>query len=49
LNYHNVQPVVGIPDLVELNIGHAIIAESLFIGLEAAVKKMKALLMGKGI
>jgi pyridoxine 5-phosphate synthase len=44
LNYHNVQPVVAIPHLVELNIGHAIIAESLFIGLEAAVKKMKALL-----
>jgi pyridoxine 5-phosphate synthase len=47
LNYHNVQPIVAIPNLVELNIGHAIIAESLFIGLEAAVKKMKALLAGK--
>jgi pyridoxine 5-phosphate synthase len=47
LNYHNVQPVVGIPNLVELNIGHAIIAESLFIGLEAAVQKMKALLAGQ--
>ena len=44
LNYHNVQPIVAIPNLAELNIGHAIIAESLFIGLEAAVKKMKALL-----
>lgn len=47
LHYHNVQSVVAIPDLVELNIGHAIIAESLFIGLEAAVQKMKALLNGK--
>ena len=47
LNYHNVQPIVAIPNLVELNIGHAIIAESLFIGLEAAVKKMKALLAGQ--
>jgi pyridoxine 5-phosphate synthase len=47
LHYHNVQPIVAIPDLVELNIGHAIIAESLFIGLEAAVKKMKALLAGQ--
>jgi hypothetical protein len=47
LNYHNVQPIVAIPHLVELNIGHAIIAESLFIGLEAAVKKMKALLSGQ--
>jgi pyridoxine 5-phosphate synthase len=47
LHYHNVQPIVTIPDIVELNIGHAIIAESLFIGLEAAVKKMKALLSGQ--
>jgi pyridoxine 5-phosphate synthase len=47
LNYHNVQPVAAIPDLAVLNIGHAIIAESLFIGLEAAVKKMKALLNGQ--
>jgi pyridoxine 5-phosphate synthase len=44
LNYHNVQPIVAIPDLCELNIGHAIIAEALFIGLEQAVKKMKDLL-----
>lgn len=44
LNYHNVQPIVAIPNLIELNIGHAIIAEALFIGLEQAVKKMKALL-----
>jgi len=49
LNYHNVQPVVGIPNLEELNIGHAIIAESLFIGLEAAVRKMKALLSPRQI
>ncbi|MGC2164887.1 MAG: pyridoxine 5'-phosphate synthase [Gallionella sp.] len=47
LHYHNVQPLVEIPELVELNIGHAIIAESVFIGLEAAVKKMKALLAGQ--
>ena len=47
LNYHNVQDIVAIPNLVELNIGHAIIAESLFIGLEFAVQKMKALLAGQ--
>ena len=47
LHYHNVQPIAAIPNLVELNIGHAIVAESLFIGLEAAVKKMKALLNGQ--
>jgi pyridoxine 5-phosphate synthase len=44
LNYHNVQPIVAIPHVAELNIGHAIVAEALFIGLEQAVKKMKALL-----
>ena len=44
LNYHNVQPIVAIPNIRELNIGHAIIAESVFIGLEQAVKRMKALL-----
>lgn len=44
LNYHNVQPIVAIPNLGELNIGHAIIAESVFIGLDAAVRKMKAIL-----
>jgi pyridoxine 5-phosphate synthase len=45
LNYHNVQPIVAIPNIVELNIGHAIIAEAVFIGLDAAVLKMKALLV----
>ncbi|HZW24497.1 MAG TPA: pyridoxine 5'-phosphate synthase [Gallionella sp.] len=44
LHYHNVQDIVAIPGIVELNIGHAIIAESVFIGLDAAVRKMKALL-----
>lgn len=44
LHYHNVQPIVAIPHLEELNIGHAIIAEAMFIGLDQAVKKMKALL-----
>ena len=45
LNYHNVQPIVAIPNIIELNIGHAIIAEAVFIGLDAAVRKMKALLV----
>ena len=45
LNYHNVQPIVAIPNICELNIGHAIIAEALFIGLEDAVKKMRSLLI----
>ncbi len=45
LHYHNVQPVVAIPHIAELNIGHAIIAEAVFIGLDAAVRRMKALLL----
>ncbi len=44
LHYHNVQDIVAIPNIAELNIGHAIIAESLFIGLDAAVRKMKRLM-----
>ncbi len=43
LHYHNVQDIVAIPNIVELNIGHAIISEALFVGLDAAVRKMKAL------
>jgi pyridoxine 5-phosphate synthase len=44
LHYHNVQPIVAIPHIAELNIGHAIISEAIFIGLEQAVRRMKALL-----
>lgn len=44
LHYHNVQAIAAIPHIAELNIGHAIVAEAVFIGLEQAVKKMKALL-----
>lgn len=45
LHYHNVRPIVAIPHIAELNIGHAIIAEAVFIGLEQAVRNMKALLV----
>ena len=44
LNYHNVQPVAALTDIVELNIGHAIIAHALFVGLPAAVREMKDLM-----
>jgi pyridoxine 5-phosphate synthase len=44
LNYHNVQPVAAIRDIVELNIGHAIIGRALFDGLQVAVREMKSLL-----
>ena len=44
LNYHNVQPVAAIREIVELNIGHALIAHALFVGLPAAVRQMQALM-----
>jgi len=44
LDYHNVQPVAAIPEIVELNIGFAIIARSIFAGLDAAVREMKRLM-----
>jgi pyridoxine 5-phosphate synthase len=44
LNYHNVQPVAAIRDIVELNIGHSIVARALFDGLAAAIREMKQLL-----
>ncbi|MDP6949375.1 MAG: pyridoxine 5'-phosphate synthase [Arenicellales bacterium] len=44
LNYDNVEPVAGLAGLAELNIGHAIIARSVFTGLEAAVAEMKSLM-----
>ncbi|MBY0405546.1 MAG: pyridoxine 5'-phosphate synthase [Cyanobacteria bacterium] len=44
LNYHNVQPILLLPGLVELNIGHSIIAEAIFTGIGPAVQRMKALI-----
>jgi pyridoxine 5-phosphate synthase len=41
LHYHNVQPVAALAEIVELNIGHAIIARALFTGLASAVADMK--------
>ena len=46
LNYQNVHRMHEIPNLVELNIGHSIIARSIFVGLEQAAKEMKALCEG---
>ncbi|GIW39713.1 MAG: pyridoxine 5'-phosphate synthase [Candidatus Binatia bacterium] len=41
LNLENVRPVAAIPEVVELNIGHSIVARALFVGLEEAVREMK--------
>lgn len=42
LTLHNVEAIAAIPEIVELNIGHAIIAQALFVGLAQAVRDMKA-------
>lgn len=45
LDYHNVQPVAALPELVELNIGHAIVARAVLSGLGPAVAEMKRLML----
>jgi pyridoxine 5-phosphate synthase len=45
LHYHNVQAVAAIPEITELNIGHAIVARAVFSGLADAVRDMKALMV----
>jgi pyridoxine 5-phosphate synthase len=44
LTYQNVRPIVEIPEMVELNIGHSIISRAAFVGIERAVREMKDLL-----
>ncbi len=45
LHYQNVQPIAAIPQIVELNIGHAIVAQSVFDGLAVSVRNMKRLMI----
>jgi len=44
LNYHNVEPIAAIPEIVELNIGHAIVSRAIVDGLAKAVRDMKELM-----
>jgi pyridoxine 5-phosphate synthase len=44
LTYANVQPIAAIPQIMELNIGHYLIGEAIFVGLEAAVRRMRELM-----
>ena len=44
LNYDNVAPIAAVPGIAELNIGHAIVAQAIFTGWEAAVRQMKRLM-----
>jgi pyridoxine 5-phosphate synthase len=44
LTFENVQPIAAIPQLAELNIGHYLIGEAIFVGLEASVRRMRELM-----
>jgi pyridoxine 5-phosphate synthase len=44
LTYHNVEQIVAVPEIVEFNIGHNIIARAAMVGLDRAVREMKILL-----
>jgi len=44
LTFENVQPIAAIPQLAELNIGHYLIGEAIFDGLEASIRKMRQLM-----
>jgi pyridoxine 5-phosphate synthase len=44
LDYETVGPVARIPELVELNIGHFLIGEAIFTGLDAAIRRMRGLM-----
>jgi pyridoxine 5-phosphate synthase len=44
LTYDNVSAIAAIPEVMELNIGHFLIGEAIFIGLEAAIGRMRALM-----
>lgn len=44
LTYHNVEPIAALPEMYELNIGHAIIGQAVMSGLPAAVADMKLLM-----
>jgi pyridoxine 5-phosphate synthase len=44
LTFDNVQPIAAIPQIRELNIGHFLVGEAIFTGLEAAVRRMRQLM-----
>jgi pyridoxine 5-phosphate synthase len=44
LTYANVMPIAAIPQIAELNIGHFLIGEAIFVGLEASVRRMRELM-----
>jgi pyridoxine 5-phosphate synthase len=47
LTYQNVYPVACLPGMEELNIGHAIVSRAVLVGMERAVREMKAAMLGR--
>lgn len=46
LTFENVEAVAALPEVVELNIGHFLIGDAIFVGLEASIAEMKKLIAG---
>ena len=44
LTYDTVQPIAALPEVVELNIGHFLIGEAIFLGLEPSIREMRRLM-----
>jgi len=44
ITYDTVKPVAAFPEVMELNIGHFLIGEAIFVGLEAAIHEMRRLM-----
>ena len=44
LTYETVKPIAAFPEVMELNIGHFLIGEAIFSGLDSAVRRMRALM-----
>ena len=44
LTYANVQPVARLAEIEELNIGHSVVSQAVFLGMEEAVRRMRALI-----
>ncbi|MEM8631524.1 MAG: pyridoxine 5'-phosphate synthase, partial [Pseudomonadota bacterium] len=46
LTYDTVAPIAALPELRELNIGHFLVGEAIFLGLDPAIRKMRAIMDG---
>jgi pyridoxine 5-phosphate synthase len=44
LSYDTVKPIAAIPTIVELNIGHFLVGEAIFVGFDASIRHMRALM-----